>query len=883
MSATVECLAQQRKRLPVVALVVLAFVLLPAWAAGVSTADRAPAYDHSRAKATRAAVLVDPSATEVAVKFRADRAVRIRDRRPVAEDARDASAVRTVLSRHPGASMRPMTPLPEDVVTGERLRLEQRADRELPDLNSWFTVTAPSGAGALVADLNALPAVEIAYAPLPPRSPAADPFRPNQVYRNTVGATAGTGIGADAANALPGGEGENVTVTDIEAGHADRVAVRPGAIAAGRTHSLAVISDADVPSADRTVRAWGANGSGQLGTGTTAGSSVFTQVPGLAGVESVAAGTDFSVALTTDGRVWTWGANDLGQLGLGDTTARRAPVLVPGLAGVTSISANDAHVLAVRSDGTVRAWGDNSHGQLGAPPAGVPFSTTPIAVGGLSGVSTRPGGIAAGRDHSVALLDNGTVRTWGANDSGQLGDGSTTGSAAPVAVPDLGAVAQVGAGGRHSVARSLDGTLVAWGDNSHGQVGDGTTTTRLTPVRVDNLDSATVVAAGDQHTVAVDEDGALWAWGANGSGQLGTGGTADASSPSQVRFPPGDTASRSLVGAGTAFSLGVGADGALWGWGTNSSGQLGDGSTTGSPVQKRAASLRNLWNTCHEDLADRPAPVRLQTMVSSPCTPAGVHGTAVIGIVAAQADNGLGVAGILPRARLQLASGAEPGSMTLARQHSEPGDVILVEISSYDRETGDWYPWEVDPAVYDEVVLATAAGITVVEAAGNGGNDLDDPDDPLARTVMDRPDSGAIVVGAGEPPDIPGTAECVPGRPAERTSMPFSTHGSRVDLQAYGRCVATLGGGLDPLQDLTPAETDPNRVYWSNMNGTSGACPIVVGAVGAVQSIAQESGPPLTPVRVRQLLKSTGAAQPPADPRHIGPQPNLEAAIAAIR
>ncbi|SDD10856.1 RCC1 domain-containing protein [Actinokineospora iranica] len=895
--------SRRRRQLPALALAVAAFA--SPLIADQASADTAPAarqpdraqdhsaqdhsaYDHSNDKALAAASPAPDSATEVSVKFRADREVRIRDRRLVARDGQDAAAIRAVMDRHPGATIRPLRPatVSEDAATEERVRLERRVGHDLPDLNSWFAITVPSGAAALANDLNALPAVEIAQVPFATVAPAADPFRPNQVYRNPVGASAGTGIGADGANALPGGKGENVTVTDIEAGTQDRVAVRRGAIAAGQSHALAVIAEPGAPD-DRTVRAWGAGGSGQLGIGTTANSSVYMRVTGLTNVESVAAGTNFSVALKTDGTVWTWGANNFGQLGLGDTATRLAPAQVPGLTGVRTISANGGHVLAVRSDGTVRAWGNNANGQLGVPPASVSFSATPITVPGLTGVSTQPGGVSAGFNHSLALLTTGAARAWGAGGSGQLGNGSTASSAAPVPVTGVTDAVEIVAGGLHSVARLAGGTLMGWGNNFFGQVGDGGNANRTTPQQVTNLNSVVTLAAGNLHNVAVNSDGTLWAWGAGGSGQLGTGTTADQNFPVEVLPAPADPTSRALVGAGTAFSLGVGSDGIVWGWGTNAGGQLGTGDTTASQVQRQAVTMRNLWNTCHEELANRPAPagppVRLHPMVSSPCAPVAVHGTAVVGIVAAQEDNGLGVTGLLPRAKLQLASSADAvGAMTLARQNSQPGDVILAEVALAVVGGSQQYPWELNAAVYDQIVLATAAGVTVVEAAGNGGNSLDDPADPRAALIMGRPDSGAIVVGAGEPPNIPGTAECVPGRPAERTSTAFSTHGQRVNLQAYGKCIATLGGGPEMLRDLTPTATDPNKMYWSNMNGTSGASPIVVGAVGAVQSIAQQSGPALTPAQVRQLLVSTGTPQPAADPRHIGPLPNLQAAIAAM-
>ncbi|WP_424186900.1 S8 family serine peptidase [Actinokineospora sp. G85] len=319
--------------------------------------------------------------------------------------------------------------------------------------------------------------------------------------------------------------------------------------------------------------------------------------------------------------------------------------------------------------------------------------------------------------------------------------------------------------------------------------------------------------------------------------------------------------------------------------GNNVTGQLGTGSTTSSSTPVRAVAAVNAWNTCHEDLAARPAPIeRLHKTVGDPCLPPGAHGTGVVGIFAAQEDNGVGLNGLLPRAKLQLGTTNHPGVLSLARDHSTAGDIILLEVAVGDKVSSSPdvyhdYPWEVDAAVYDQVVLATAAGITVVEAAGNRGNDLGDLTRPYAATLMGRPDSGAIMVGAGEPPAQAGTM-CTDPKPA-RSAASFTTYGSRVDVQAHGACIASLGTPSE--KDFTPTETDPNKMYWKHMSGTSGAAPIVVGAAGAVQSIAKQSGTPLTPLQLRQLLKRTGNPQNPGETKHVGPQPDVKAAVADLR
>ena len=209
------------------------------------------------------------------------------------------------------------------------------------------------------------------------------------------------------------------------------------AVEAGGQHSLAVKSDG-------TVWAWGWNSYGQLGDGTaTDRRSCPVQVRNLTGVVAVAAGYWQGLAVKDDGTVWAWGGNGYGQLGDGTTTQRNCPVQVLGLTDVVAVAASKTYVafsLAVRRDGTVWAWGGNSNGQLGD--GTTTQRTSPVQVSGLSGAVA----VTAGNSHSLAVRDDGTVWAWGRNDYGQLGDGTTTGRSRPVQVPNLTGVAAVAAG-----------------------------------------------------------------------------------------------------------------------------------------------------------------------------------------------------------------------------------------------------------------------------------------------------------------------------------------------------------------------------------------------------------------------------------------------------
>jgi hypothetical protein len=253
------------------------------------------------------------------------------------------------------------------------------------------------------------------------------------------------------------------------------------ALSAGGSHSLGLRSDG-------TVWAWGYNGYGQLGNGTTTNTPVPAQVSGLSGVVAIAAGANHSLALRSDGTVWAWGNGAYGQLGDGATGNAATPVQVKSLSGIVSIAAGGYHSLALRSDGTVWAWGYNNAGQLGdghfTTNSSVPVQMVgPGETGTLSGVVA----IAAGGSHGLALLSGGTVDSWGSNSNGQLGNNSTTNTDAPVAISGLSGVAQISGGADHSLALDNTGRVWAWGLDSSGQLGNGNTTDQHVPAQMSSV------------------------------------------------------------------------------------------------------------------------------------------------------------------------------------------------------------------------------------------------------------------------------------------------------------------------------------------------------------------------------------------------------------
>jgi alpha-tubulin suppressor-like RCC1 family protein len=330
--------------------------------------------------------------------------------------------------------------------------------------------------------------------------------------------------------------GNGTTTASDLAGPVTGLGSGVAAISAGSLHGLALMTGGQVV-------AWGENGSGELGDGTSSGpqtcSSGFatvacstTPVPvdGLSRVRAISAGGGSSFALLHDRTVASWGSNFAGALGDGSTEDSDVPVTVSGLDRVKAISADGAHALALRG-GRVLAWGDNEYGQLGdgthtgpesCPSAGsstVPCSRTPVPVQGLRGVIA----ISAGADHNLALLKDGTVMAWGVNNDGQLGNNTTTDSDVPVPVSSLTGVKAISAGGFHSLALLSDGTVMAWGDNGNGQLGDGTILNKPVPVPVTGLSRVSSISAGLAHSLAALGDGSAMAWGWNENGQLGDG------------------------------------------------------------------------------------------------------------------------------------------------------------------------------------------------------------------------------------------------------------------------------------------------------------------------------------------------------------------------
>ncbi len=288
-----------------------------------------------------------------------------------------------------------------------------------------------------------------------------------------------------------------------------------------------------------TVRCWGDDGSGALGDGMTDGyQGTPVSVVGLTDVTVIAAGdsvqalgssalSGHTCAIVSGGTVSCWGLNASGQLGDGTMNDSAVPGVVPGVVGAVAIAAGASHTCALVSGGAVECWGLNDHGELGS--GTTTTSARAVRVTGLAGAiaiavgqtdtddpledNTPPGPEG---EYTCALISGGTVRCWGVNQFGELGNGTTVDATTPVTVTGISGAIAIAAGSRHACALLSDGTVWCWGANDVGQLGNGTTTSSPTPVAVSGLSGATAIAAGGDYTCVIAADGSVQCWGLNG-------------------------------------------------------------------------------------------------------------------------------------------------------------------------------------------------------------------------------------------------------------------------------------------------------------------------------------------------------------------------------
>lgn len=342
----------------------------------------------------------------------------------------------------------------------------------------------------------------------------------------------------------------------------------------GLKHSLSIDDDG-------VLHSWGQNSNGELGIGGTSDFELRREL-NITGVMSVAAGDTHSIALTSTGDVYSWGGNQFGQLGveaynLVPSFRETSPVRL-SIEDAVYVDAGSEFSLALMRDGTLKSWGRNQLGQLG--------------LGHFDGVNqptdlniTHVKGVAAGARHVVALRTDGSVWCWGDNQYGQLANTTQDNiSTIPhrVVIGDErfdNNIKAIAAGSRHTVVLTADGNVWTWGDNSSGQLGIYPSNNTQQPTKV-FISDVKAIAAGALHTLALKSDGTLWAWGNNSYGQLGTGVTGVASSQVTPRKINGTFNTITQISAGSFNTYIRDKDGKMWMWGLNDTHQLGTADTT---------------------------------------------------------------------------------------------------------------------------------------------------------------------------------------------------------------------------------------------------------------------------------------------------------------
>ncbi len=351
----------------------------------------------------------------------------------------------------------------------------------------------------------------------------------------------------------------------------------PESVIAGDNHTCAILED-------NSLECWGSNRYGQLGTSTTndeQSTPVTVDLGGGRTVKAVSVGGNHTCAILNDDSLSCWGYNGFGQLGNNTTVDEGAPIAVDLGSGKTAkaVSAGGNHTCAILDDDSLKCWGDNDYGQLGDNSTTQRPTPTDVGLG-----SNTAKAMSARDKHTCAILDDDSLKCWGDNDYGQLGDGTTNDRDEPTAV-NLGmgqTVKAVGVGRHHTCAVLNDDSLSCWGYNGFGQLGDGTNTDRsnLTAVMLGTGRTVKTMTVGRNHICAILDNDSAKCWGSNSLGQLGYGGPVYRITPTAVDLGTVQTATAASVGNNHTCVIRTG--NSLVCWGNNQSGQLGDGTNANS-------------------------------------------------------------------------------------------------------------------------------------------------------------------------------------------------------------------------------------------------------------------------------------------------------------
>lgn len=328
---------------------------------------------------------------------------------------------------------------------------------------------------------------------------------------------------------------------------------------------------------DGTYYTWGLNTAGQLGDGTVTGRCKPISIVGKTFCK-VANNMPLSITARANdyiNRTWAWGGNTNAQIGNNQSGAANnkcSPVLMVGASKTfCSISGGASHGLAIDNRGRAWNWGSNTAGVVSN--ADGTLTCTPKAVLGVLKTFCK---ITSGSSTNFGIDNRGQIWGWGTNSTGQLGVGNISAYCTPKAIGGtLKTFCQIAAGNNHGLAIDIYGKTWSWGVNNVGQLGSGTSSIS-TPVAVLGRKTFCQVITGQNHSVAIDLRGQCWAWGGNTNGCLGDFSSTQRNSPVQVY----GSHTFCQIAAAVTTTYGLDNNKVLWAWGTNTGGQCGDGTTT---------------------------------------------------------------------------------------------------------------------------------------------------------------------------------------------------------------------------------------------------------------------------------------------------------------
>ncbi|KAM7257412.1 hypothetical protein ACFE04_013153 [Oxalis oulophora] len=339
-------------------------------------------------------------------------------------------------------------------------------------------------------------------------------------------------------------------------------------ISAGASHSVALLSG-------NTVCSWGRGEDGQLGHGDAEDRLIPTHLTALDNLDivSVTCGADHTIAFAkSSSQVYSWGWGDFGRLGHGNSSDLFTPQPIKALQGLSikQIACGDSHCLAVTMDGQVLSWGRNQNGQLGLGTS--EDSLVPQKIQAFQGIPIKM--VAAGAEHTAAVTEDGKLYGWGWGRYGNLGLGDRNDRLIPEKEVEM---VMVACGWRHTISVSDSGSLYTYGWSKYGQLGHGNFEDHLVPHKLEALQGSSIaqISGGWRHTMALTTDGKLYGWGWNKFGQVGVGDYVDHCSPLQVRFPLEQRVAQ--ISCGWRHTIAITEHRNVFSWGRGTNGQLGLG------------------------------------------------------------------------------------------------------------------------------------------------------------------------------------------------------------------------------------------------------------------------------------------------------------------